>query len=530
MTAPDDHRIRLIDRYFDRGLTPDQQAELEGEILADREARADFWDRARLHETLTEIGEEERGASLAALPDRPATTARPRRFAALAAAAAVLALAAALVVGLRPGENNPPAPAPAGPAPAPPRPAGVAVVGESAFAKWGGESPLAAGETLVPGPLHLIDGLAEIRLFGGAKLTLEGPARVELIDEARLRVDLGGVHADVPDAAAGFSVSFGGARIDHARASFGLRVAEDGLAALRLDRGELELVAVADGRKRMVRSQVPVWIRPDGQWVEAVASTFNAPAPLAEALARSSRARLVRWREFCRKLAGRSDLLVFLRLDEPAPGGADFLANDGGHPDGGGDAVLVSAVPTPGRWPGKSGLLFRAESDRVRLLVRGNHQQATLAAWIRPDDPVAPARSVFSSEAGLPGETHWHFGDGGQLWFATRARPGPADKAFLRVSAPALDAKAGAWRHVATSYDASTRRVIHYRDGKEIARDTLREAPPLAFGRATLGNSAGTPDDPWELHPLGGALDEFALFARALDATEIAEIHEAGAP
>jgi hypothetical protein len=79
----------------------------------------------------------------------------------------------------------------------------------------------------------------------------------------------------------------------------------------------------------------------------------------------------------------------------------------------------------------------------------------------------------------------------------------------------------GTWQHVAGSYDAKEIRL--FLDGmlvnrKELARPVVPSPWPLSIGRGTFAKDRG----------FVGAIDELAIFTRALDDDEIAEIYRAG--
>src|SRR3569833_1806860 len=61
---------RLLDRYLDEALTPEEKTEIEGMLHTSPQARQIFWERARFHALLRESGAEGRGRELAQEPDR----------------------------------------------------------------------------------------------------------------------------------------------------------------------------------------------------------------------------------------------------------------------------------------------------------------------------------------------------------------------------------------------------------------------------------------------------------------------------
>jgi hypothetical protein len=201
---------------------------------------------------------------------------------------------------------------------------------------------------------------------------------------------------------------------------------------------------------------------------------------------------------------------------------------------------VIAAEWSRGRWPGKPALLFRQPADRVRVDIPGEYPQATLLAWVRIDSLPRLYNGLFLSEYGIPGEAHWQLSQDGEFWFGVRPKATKTISQFHRAfSSPVISGDDfGTWRLLTTTYDATERRVVHYIDGQIVHETTLEDSVPLRFGRATLGNFFDpTPSSHADLPGLGhewsfrnwtGAIGEFLLSSRAMDAAEIARIHEIG--
>jgi hypothetical protein len=81
--------------------------------------------------------------------------------------------------------------------------------------------------------------------------------------------------------------------------------------------------------------------------------------------------------------------------------------------------------------------------------------------------------------------------------------------------------------------DGAGKQVVHYVNGVPVSQTNLRIAPPFRIGAAELGNwnAKGFPeDDPFMIRNFSGAMDEFFLFSRALDANEVRDLYADGRP
>ena len=109
-------------------------------------------------------------------------------------------------------------------------------------ARWGAEnSDLRRGSRLSQGKLRLESGLAKLRFSSGAKVTLEGPAEYEIVDDDLTRLISGRLSAKIPRSAIGFKVDTPTARVIDLGTAFGVDVEEDGATEIAVFEGEVEV-------------------------------------------------------------------------------------------------------------------------------------------------------------------------------------------------------------------------------------------------------------------------------------------------
>ncbi len=148
-----------------------------------------------------------------------------RRQLAVGAFAAVLLLVVALLGWIA---GRPPRPvvqpvveAPTLPAPPPV----VAVVTRASGARWdrAGGLPL-VGTDLTPGAMTLEEGFLEVTFKSRARLIIEAPAELSLVDDRRVHLERGALTAHVPEEARGFEVETPSARVTDLGTEFALAV------------------------------------------------------------------------------------------------------------------------------------------------------------------------------------------------------------------------------------------------------------------------------------------------------------------
>ncbi|MCO6047777.1 FecR domain-containing protein [Aeoliella sp. ICT_H6.2] len=121
-------------------------------------------------------------------------------------------------------------------------PPSIATVGKSIDAVWSNaKGAIGMGARLMPGPVRLDDGMAEIALDGGARVILEGPVSLDLLSSGRVRLTQGRMVAQVPEEAIGFTVSAGGASIVDLGTEFGIDMQREGDFGVHVLDGEVAL-------------------------------------------------------------------------------------------------------------------------------------------------------------------------------------------------------------------------------------------------------------------------------------------------
>ena len=226
-----------------------------------------------------------------------------------------------------------------------------------------------------------------------------------------------------------------------------------------------------------------------------------------------------------------ASLLVRFDFEDSAPAGWQ-IRNTGNLRDGVSDATIIGCQWTEGRWPEKRALEFQSMSDRARLTVPGEYQSLTLSAWVCVKGLDRKINSLFMSDGFDPGTIHWLIRRDGVLGLTVI---GAEPRNHQIVASPPVITleKFGMWLHLAVVLDAGAQRVIHYLNGAPISEHALKIEPPFRVDDAELGNwnAKGFPEsDPFMIRNFSGAIDEFSLFSRPLDAGEIRALYAQGKP
>ncbi len=220
MKPADQFRLmELSERYADEKLSAEEVSALEAELRENGESRA-FFAKA-LHQG-AELSFDDSWHTQAVSEVKLTTRPVWWRYVTTAAAAACVTFSAVWFQSTRDGT--------------------VATLIRSQQCQWAGSSlPTVEGARLKPGMLDLIEGLAVLRFDSGAKLVLEAPATVEVLDAMNCKLRRGTLVAEVPPQAKGFSIDTKDAKVIDWGTKFGLSAGEDGKYMVQVIEGLVEV-------------------------------------------------------------------------------------------------------------------------------------------------------------------------------------------------------------------------------------------------------------------------------------------------
>lgn len=195
----------------------------------------------------------------------------------------------------------------------------VATVTKLSKARWENTTEINRNTELKPGPLHLIQGYAEITFKSQAKVIIEAPAKINLVNENAARLDKGILTAHVPKPAQGFAVTTPSVLITDLGTEFGLMVNQDGVADVHVLTGEVKALFTPD-----IDGASPQASR---MLHENAAMRFNAQTGTAHAISLDPESFALSWDDVLYKprLGGG---IVFERTMPASIGTNDFMSDD----------------------------------------------------------------------------------------------------------------------------------------------------------------------------------------------------------
>lgn len=522
-----EERDMLIDELLDGEISEADFLRLEAELHVDPKARRAYYDRQALH-LLLQNEAAEQGMSFPVRAERPAQRTR------WVTASNTMALAATIVALLAVGaliwrDSSPRDMATL----EEPSASGFGVVASQVDAVWG-EKSLSDGALLPSGRLKLKSGAAQLELFSGVNLVIEGEADIELISAMEVAVHRGRVRARVPEPAHGFRLHTPEGEIVDLGTEFGVSVSE-----------EASEVHVIDGEVEWHAEDAPVQKMLQGDGLRQSGGERRS----AEAGERflgieelSARRRQTQTERRQRALAFRQELGDDPRLLVHYAVGAEVarsrqLPNHAGETSRG---AVVGAAPASDRFGRPNAALdFSPTGSRVRLQVPGEHGSLTLLAWVKINSLDRWYNSLFLTDGHDLGEPHWQILEDGRLFFSVKRHEWSKkrrDKHIFHSPSIWSTALSGQWVMIATVYDLDRNEVRHALNGEVISREAIPEeyrVENVRIGAASICNWSEPvyrPDPEFAVRNLNGSLDEFALFGAALSEEEIRELYAKGRP
>ncbi len=358
-------------------------------------------------------------------------------------------------------------------------------------------------------------GIAQIEFYQGARVAIEGPAEFELVSSGEATCTRGKLKAEVPPQAKGFRINTPQGSIVDLGTEFGLDVNATH-PEVHVFNGTVELHKVSEPVK-LVKGGQAMSFAAGSKLITANLSHFASLKEIDARAALSDRSHFRKWQAQSAKM--KSDPSLKYHFDFQDGETARTLRNRAAQ---GRDGSIVGTSWTEGRWPGKRALEFRNVSDRVRLSVPGKTQALTMAMSVRVNGLHRPRSALFMSDGWQNRKIHWQIFDDGRIRLGVASSGSQGD----HYDSPIYftPERFGSWVHLAVVFDSAALEVRHFANGTLLATLPMRDSSPLNIGIAELGNSvkSTSASEIFNIRQLSGAIDEFALWDRALSDAEIA--------
>lgn len=230
MTDP--HSNDRIQRALEGLLSPEELHAFKADVVRDAELRAAYVDQLWLHSALR----AERESLVELLQESPVPEQNVvRRWPAAAwAAAAAACITLAASAGFMAMSHRP-----------------VATLVQAENCKWAGSDlPTVVNSKLSAGTLALVEGIATLQFKNGARITIEAPTKLQILDAMHCRLIEGSLTAEVPEPAHGFTVDTPDLKVKDLGTRFGLTTGSAGNSQVHVFEGEVEVDGVASGETK----------------------------------------------------------------------------------------------------------------------------------------------------------------------------------------------------------------------------------------------------------------------------------------
>ncbi|HEY1173229.1 MAG TPA: LamG-like jellyroll fold domain-containing protein [Verrucomicrobiae bacterium] len=530
---------KLLDRFVDGAITPEEKSELERMLLSSPQARQIFWEHARFNALVRRFGEEEWGRKLATASVTPAEKASQEEtstgwFAlwtgwhrALAGFAMVALIVAALWMSGVFAPKVTTAELPDEPDYVEEiAPTGIAVLSRAIDVEWEtGDVVFTVGAPLEPGRLKLKQGFAELEFYSGARVVVEGPAEIDLISVTEVNCHQGRLSAHVPSQARGFTVQTPNLKVVDIGTAFGVDVTSERTEA-HVFEGHVQVTpkGMSVARDMIKGEAVAVNTLGSIEPIPVNPMAFATPGELDSKEAIVQTRQFAEWKQTSQRWRSWPGLLVYYDFQPPSEQERTLrnVSSTGPHES---DGAVIGARWTEGRWPMKRALEFKALGDRVRARIPGEFKSLTLHAWIRVDGLKRSYNSLMMGDGFDDGRVHWQIHQDGKVILCIKG----TDEQTYRSPVIFTRERFGQWTQITSVFDGEKKKVRFYVDGVQVNEMSAGVKSPLKIGDMeianwnTVGYGSGANFRNWN-----GRMDEFAMFDRALTADEVQELYRAG--
>jgi hypothetical protein len=423
----------------------------------------------------------------------------------------------------------------------------LATVGITVDGKWdNGLLSIRQGQTLPPGGHALDQGIAEIKLLGGASAVLQAPVQFEILSESSIKLISGQLSANVPHVSRGLTVKTRDLDAVDLGTEFGVSVIPSRKTHLEVFSGRVRAI-VPEGRAHanessIVSSNHAVAVQTGSKIMPDIAAplAFVRDQELESIASTGGEFGYARWLAFSDELRKDPDLLTYYAFDNRSDAPRKLInrsvATAGSYDATLGLPNMPQSIPewTQGRWPGKDALEFGIHPQTVVTIPAFKQTPPVTAlsfiCWLQRTELNGTIHLLTQGMANKRCLNITLTGTSGQT--SPPLRPNTiyfdlGSKYSVR-SAPSLPSD-GQWLMLGVT--VSIRGLASfYLNGKDITGLPIFMPQIVRSEDIWLGRSnpalVDTPSD-CVFH---GRVDELAILGRVLSDQEIQRMYEAGKP
>ncbi|MDO5581504.1 MAG: LamG-like jellyroll fold domain-containing protein [Planctomycetia bacterium] len=393
-----------------------------------------------------------------------------------------------------------------------------------------GSSRYKRGQESGPNEFELDQGMFKLHFTTGAEVILEGPGKFVVSDSNKLFCSRGKISAYVPKSAAGFEIATASGRFIDRGTEFSVFVDPVG-TSVEVYRGKVDASYM---------NAVPMNLETGNAVVCEKQGTIRTYASKEENYTSSA--------IFDQKVKEASDRLIQKKTGSAQKWDQDptlLIHADLWNADAARSVenqAISGSVQIPaiqrvacsvgeGRFRGTKSLEFLRRNDRLEFKMQEEYSSLTLAVSVRIDrlsntgNTLMMSRDFFQQA----GAISFQIGKEGNLqFFISGDKKGKnqnpsIDKAVntaIDIPSTFLRSDWGTWIQFAVVLDAKEKAIRIFKDGILLSNVPWPDPVPLVPGTVYFGNAS---EEKMSKNPkyLGGAIDEFYIFRRALNEQEI---------
>lgn len=437
---------------------------------------------------------------------------------------------------------------------------GVARVGSSVDAIWNHAEAPNGGNVVRSGWLQLDSGLVRLDFFSGVRMTVQGPARIELRSAWEVFLDSGSVRCEVSEMGKGFRVQTRGMDVVDLGTEFGMRVGPSGDPEVHVISGKVALIdEIGNTTHEIVERQA---MQMSGGQLQATTYSESGFTSVGEVTQQANRLRelkFLEWKRCADEISNDPATVIHYTLQDQHHDDLQ-IRNEAVQAVSSTDALIIGCDLTDGRWPNKKAIRFQGGGDRLLLAVDEPQQSMTMMMWLQVNENNQELMGLLMGEepdrrlnanakwmGGLRKEelddyrsaqiklTRWGLWQSGALHLGHFRRPADdpiRDWEHYDTKPNQSLVPSRKWNLIAVTYDGVNREISQYVNGKKVARWETTYGDTLRLGHLAIGNLSV---DETEIamgvtREFFGAIDEVVVSSRVYSPDEIQVCFMVGNP
>lgn len=381
------------------------------------------------------------------------------------------------------------------------------------------DSRLKKGQDLKAGWLTLKKGKIILEMSSGMEISVEAPAKIELIDSSSLKLDYGKIRLKSSLARKGFSIITKHGKLSDQGADFGVHI-EESIATSNCFTGE---VAFIDGELVQMIHAGQNYSLKDKKFIAQ--ETYKSTESVRAEAQLASKEKLAAWRRYIHQLKYDPDTAFLYQFAPNINNPQELIQEVHRSEVEPAHGKIIGANWDQGRFPGTSSLKFDSPNDRVKFFLNEKFDTMTYHMWVKIDELNKNNNhlGIFLSEKWDPNQITLQYVTLPKgAFFKVDSRENFVHNSIFLKPEQIL----GQWLLISFTFNIEAKEIHLYLNGKSIDKQSKihqQSMTPPFIGWCDLMN--WVPLNSQDIRSTPGQVDFLSIHRRAFSAEEVLDFY-----